>query len=392
VTTAEDASAAGGPAALAGNAAPVEAAAGVAPAVRLVGVEKRFGQMVAVRGVDLEIGPTEFVTFLGPSGCGKTTTLRILAGLERPTGGEVWIGGRLVNDVPPHARNIPLVFQHFVLFPHLNVRRNVAYGLDVRRVEKAERNRRVAEVLAFVGLEGLAERRVNELSGGQQQRVALARAIVVRPSVLLLDEPLGSLDAYLRVRMQTELRAMQQGLGIPFVYVTHNQNEALAMSDKVVVMNDGRIEQIDPPSILFRHPKTRFVAQFVGNNNIVEAMIVDVVADAVRIDTALGRFSVRRATGSSFRPGERCAAVFNADRLTLSEREDDAHRFRAEVVGIESVGSIVTCLLQTGNQELHLELHGRAGADAAVGREVFVSVNPEAIVLLEEDRAPRKEA
>jgi putative spermidine/putrescine transport system ATP-binding protein len=226
--------------------------------------------VVAVAGIDLEVQRGEFFTFLGPSGSGKTTTLRMIAGFEDPSAGEIELAGAKVSGVPPYDRAVNTVFQDYALFPHMSVGENVAYGLKVARVDKAERGRRIEEALAMVRLPGYVERRPGELSGGQRQRVALARAIVNRPKVLLLDEPLGALDLKLREQMQVELKTIQSEVGITFVYVTHDQDEALTMSDRIAVFSDGRIEQVSPPRELYEHPRNEFVAGFVGVSNLIE--------------------------------------------------------------------------------------------------------------------------
>ena len=226
--------------------------------------------MVAVAGIDLEVERGEFFTFLGPSGSGKTTTLRMIAGFEDPSGGRLELAGEEVGGVPPYDRSVNTVFQDYALFPHMTVGENVAYGLKVSGVDKAERGRRRDEALEMVRLPGYAERRPGELSGGQRQRVALARAIVNRPKVLLLDEPLGALDLKLREQMQVELKTIQSEVGITFVYVTHDQDEALTMSDRIAVFNDGRIEQVSRPQELYEQPRNEFVAGFVGVSNLIE--------------------------------------------------------------------------------------------------------------------------
>jgi spermidine/putrescine transport system ATP-binding protein len=243
------------------------------PAIELVSVEKEFtagGHDVrAVERVDLRIAEGEFFSLLGPSGCGKTTTLRMIAGFEEPTNGQILLHGRDMVGVPPFRRDVNMVFQQYALFPHMDVFENVAFGLRRKKVDKAEITRRVAETLALVELEGREKRKPRQLSGGQQQRVALARALVNRPRALLLDEPLGALDLKLRQAMQLELKRIQREVGITFVYVTHDQEEALTMSDRLVVMNAGRIEQLGSPRELYEHPATRFVANFIGTSNVL---------------------------------------------------------------------------------------------------------------------------
>ncbi|MGN6774851.1 ABC transporter ATP-binding protein [Rhizobium sp.] len=238
-------------------------------AVRFQQVSRYFGQVRAVDRVDLEIAPGEFFAMLGPSGSGKTTCLRLIAGFEQPTGGHIEIFGETAEGVPPYRRNVNTVFQDYALFPHLNILDNVAYGLMVKGVGKAERLRAAEQALELVKLPGYGTRRPGQLSGGQRQRVALARALVNKPKVLLLDEPLGALDLKLREQMQEELKSLQRALGITFVFVTHDQGEALSMADRVAVFNDGRIVQQGTPHDIYQRPKTRFVADFVGSSNVI---------------------------------------------------------------------------------------------------------------------------
>ena len=239
-------------------------------AVRLLGARKEYGNVVAVDGIDLDIRADEFFTMLGPSGSGKTTCLRLIAGFERPDGGRIELAGRDVSGLPPYERDVNTVFQDYALFPHMSVGQNVEYGLRIKKVGGDERRRRASEALGMVRLGGYEDRRPGQLSGGQRQRVALARALVNRPAVLLLDEPLGALDLKLRQQMQHELRTLQQEVRITFVYVTHDQEEALTMSDRLAVFNDGRIEQVGAPADVYEHPANEFVAGFVGVSNIVE--------------------------------------------------------------------------------------------------------------------------
>jgi putative spermidine/putrescine transport system ATP-binding protein len=241
-----------------------------APDIRLRGLAKRYGDVVAVDDVDLDVARGEFFTLLGPSGSGKTTTLRMIAGFERPDAGVIELDGRDVAALPPYDRPVNTVFQDYALFPHMTVQQNVEYGLMVKRVAKAERRERAREALAMVRLDAFGARKPSQLSGGQRQRVALARAIVNRPRVLLLDEPLGALDLKLRQEMQIELKRIQQEVGITFVYVTHDQEEALTMSDRLAVFNQGRVEQVGPPAEVYEHPRSEFIAGFVGVSNVIE--------------------------------------------------------------------------------------------------------------------------
>ncbi|MEU4217842.1 ABC transporter ATP-binding protein [Actinoplanes sp. NPDC026623] len=254
------------------------------PAIELAGVHKEYlshgDRVQAVRRLDLAIAPGEFFSLLGPSGCGKTTTMRMIAGFEEPTGGTVFLDGRDVTRVTPNKRDVNMVFQSYALFPHLTAYQNVAFGLERKKVEKSEVRRRVGEIMEIVSLTGMEKRAPREMSGGQQQRVALARALVNRPRALLLDEPLGALDLKLRQQMQVELKRIQREVGITFVYVTHDQGEALTMSDRIAVMDAGRIDQLGSPREIYEKPATRFVAGFIGTSNLLDGSI-DSVADGV---------------------------------------------------------------------------------------------------------------
>jgi putative spermidine/putrescine transport system ATP-binding protein len=244
--------------------------AGGSPALSLEGVVKRFGDVVAVDGVSLDVSPGEFFSLLGPSGSGKTTCLRMIAGFEQPTSGRILLGGRDVSALPPFERDVNTVFQDYALFPHMSVAQNVGYGLMVRKIPKDERTRRIADALEMVRLEEMGDRKPGQLSGGQRQRVALARSLVLRPKVLLLDEPLGALDLKLRQAMQIELKEIQQEVSLTFIYVTHDQEEALTMSDRLAVFNQGKVEQVGSPAEVYERPATAFVAGFIGVSNILE--------------------------------------------------------------------------------------------------------------------------
>ena len=285
--------------------------------VELKGLVKRFGDVVAVDGIELQIPPGEFFTLLGPSGCGKTTTLRLIAGFERPDGGAILLDGVDVARTPPHRRRVNTVFQSYALFSHKSVRDNIAFGLRYQRLGKAEARQRVDDAMAMVRLDGLADRRPSQLSGGQQQRVALARALVLRPPVLLLDEPLGALDARLRVDLQVELKRIQEQLGVTFVYVTHDQDEALTMSDRVAVMRNGRVEQCAAPRALYEQPATAFVANFLGTSNLVD---VTVAPDADGGCVAeIGAFAVHAADAPPGPAGSRAIAMIRPENVRLRE-------------------------------------------------------------------------
>src|SRR5215207_10181080 len=252
--------------------------------IRLVGLSKRFGNNPpAVDNVSLDVPRGSFTTLLGPSGCGKTTTLRMIAGFYEPDAGDILIGDRRINDVPAHRRGTAMVFQDYALFPHMSVGENIGYGLKLAGVKGQERQTRVADTMGFLGLTGLDKRSPSQLSGGQQQRVALARALVMQPEVLLLDEPLSNLDAKLRVSIRDELTSIQRQLGITTIYVTHDQDEALAMSDWVAVMNAGKVEQWGPPWDIYYHPRTPFMADFVGTVNLVKGVVASAERDAAHV-------------------------------------------------------------------------------------------------------------
>jgi ABC-type Fe3+/spermidine/putrescine transport system ATPase subunit len=288
--------------------------------LRLEHVTKRFGDTTAVDDVSFDVPRGSFATLLGPSGCGKTTTLRMIAGFYDPDHGEIILGGRRINDLPAHRRGTAMVFQDYALFPHMNVRDNVAYGLRVAGVSKAERERRVNETLDFVGLGKLGDRWPNQLSGGQQQRVAVGRALVLRPEILLLDEPLSNLDAKLRVQLRWELRTLQQRLGMTFVYVTHDQDEALSLSDWIAVMNAGRVEQAGTPWEIYYHPRTTFLADFVGAVNLVPATVKDVRDGSATVSFGEHAMSVRVPEGTSLSAGDAVQLCVRPEAVSLAPR------------------------------------------------------------------------
>ncbi|HEX2233640.1 MAG TPA: ABC transporter ATP-binding protein [Thermoleophilaceae bacterium] len=306
-----------------------------APSVRLDGVTKRFGDLEAVRDLTLDVERGEFFTLLGPSGCGKTTTLRMVAGFEEPTEGRVLLDGEDVTELPAFKRPTNTVFQSYALFPHLSVERNVAFGLERKGVGKEEVSRRVAEELERVGLEREARRRPRQLSGGQQQRVALARALVNRPAVLLLDEPLGALDLKLRKQLQVELKRIQREVGITFVYVTHDQEEALTMSDRIAVMNRGLIEQVGGPEMIYERPETTFVAGFIGVSNLMPGEVVSANGSKAELRLDAGVTVPAEPRGAA--AGERVHAVVRPEKLELHGSDARVPDGRASVEGtIES--------------------------------------------------------
>jgi spermidine/putrescine transport system ATP-binding protein len=312
-------------------------ATSAAPLIEFRGVGKRFGDVVAAEDLDLEVRAGEFLTFLGPSGCGKTTSLRMIAGFEQPSAGEVRIAGATMNGVPAYRRPVNMVFQHYALFPHLDVAGNISYGLRQQKPRPSRREiaSQVAAALEMVRLAGYEKRRSFELSGGQQQRVALARALVNRPKVLLLDEPLAALDKKLRREMQIELQNLQRSLGITFVLVTHDQEEALSMSDRVAIMRDGRIVQTGTPSELYDEPTNRYVADFVGRSNFFDGVVREVGAGIARIALDAGIVTSARLSRSALPigPGERISMSVRPEQMALARTAPELPRdsiFQAE--------------------------------------------------------------
>lgn len=345
------------------------------PLVLFDHVTKRFGPTTAVDSISLQIFEGEFLSIMGPSGCGKTTTLRMLAGLEEPSEGEIQLAGERINNVTVSERDTPMVWQSLALFPFLNVIKNVEFGLKMRGVSTIERRRRALDWLERLEIVDFADREISQLSGGQQQRVALARSLVTEPRILLLDEPLSALDANLVVRMQGVLTKLQKELGITFVYVTHRQSEAFAMSDRVVIMNQGRIEQIDSAKGIYRNPATRFVAEFVGANNILTGTVI--AADKlIEIDTPAGRFKSVESSGHIWSIGDTTSLVISADLIRLSTSAvNDENEMECRFISEEFVGSIVTVLTETPDgADFRIQLQQRelSELDLKVGATVYV--------------------
>ncbi|MGI5322381.1 ABC transporter ATP-binding protein [Actinomadura nitritigenes] len=356
------------------------------PAIELTGVEKTYhayGEAVAaVRGVDLTIAQGEFFSLLGPSGCGKTTTMRMIAGFEEPTAGEVYLHGRSVTGVPANRRDVNMVFQSYALFPHMNVFDNVAFGLRRRGVAKAETRARVGEMLEIVDLTGRERRRPGELSGGQQQRVALARALVNRPRALLLDEPLGALDLKLRQAMQVELKRIQREVGITFVYVTHDQGEALTMSDRIAVMNDGLIEQLGTPREIYEHPATRFVAGFIGTSNLLGGEVAEVSGGGAVISYGTdGRIEVPVRDGLAVAAGERLELTVRPEKIGIGTDKPagDLCRVRGTVTEVVYLGTSTNYNITTSTgADVVVFLQNATNADdiAVRGDGVWLSWDP----------------
>jgi len=340
--------------------------------------DARGASVVAVDDVDLEIGQGKLVTLLGPSGCGKTTTLRMIAGFEIPTSGRIVISGTDVTNVPPNNRDSAMVFQNYAIFPHMNVAANVGFGLTLKGVSRAEIRRRVGEALAMVELEDLGERSPNQLSGGQQQRVALARAIINQPKLLLFDEPLSNLDAKLREQMRHQIRQIQQTLGITALYVTHDQLEAMAISDQIVIMNKGRIEQSGTPQEIYTHPASRLVADFIGSVNLVPGKVLDVSGAEMTIEVA-GRSS-HVPTQAGFAKGSRIELVLRPEVITLNGPDAFLDGVIAETTYL---GATVEYRVQVAETLVHVvqsapAVHGVL----APGEDVRLGFAPEGIHLL----------
>lgn len=321
--------------------------------LELKNIKKNFGETDVLKGITLSIQKGEFLTFLGASGCGKTTTLRIIAGLEAPEEGQVLLEGKDVTDLPPNRRDINTVFQNYALFPHMNVEANIGYGLRIKKRPKAEIRDRVKNMLELVQLEGYEKRMPAELSGGQKQRVAIARALINSPKLLLLDEPLGALDLKLRRTMQTELKGLQKKLGITFLYITHDQEEAINMSDRIVVMREGMLEQIGTPDEIYNHPKTAYVADFVGNANIIEGVVEEIGEEKIRVQIQGQRMEAEAAEG--MKAGEKVKLAVRRENLQVCTEGEN---------GLEAV---VTDKSFQGGQ-LHVALQLKTGEELVASR------------------------
>jgi len=353
--------------------------------LELRGVFKTLGRQRVVDDVHLSVWPGEFFSLLGPSGCGKSTTLRIMAGFETADAGEVRVQGQLANGRPAYVDRINMVFQHYALFPHLTVWENVAFGLRMQRVPPAEVTRRVSEMLELVRLQGLDQRLPRQLSGGQQQRVALARALVPRPQVVLLDEPLGALDLKLRKAMQWELKALQVRLGLTFVYVTHDQEEALTMSDRMAVMNHGRVLQVGEPEDIYERPRTRFVASFIGESNFLGGHLRR-DGEAWRIEETGGAVRVGRPETGTWTEGERVEAALRPERIWIGDRRPEhlANAFRGTVVASVYFGTdTMFQVLRENGEVVQVRQQNLDRRGLPVGGPGWVGWAPEAVRLLE---------
>ena len=357
--------------------------------VVLVDLVKRFADVTAVAGINLDMPPGEFFSLLGPSGCGKTTTLRLIAGFERPDEGQILLDGVDMAETPPHKRNVNTVFQNYALFPHLLVADNVGFGLRYKEVSKQEARKRVSDTLDLVRLQGLERRRPSQLSGGQQQRVALARALVLNPSVLLLDEPLGALDAKLRKALQIELKALQEEVGITFIYVTHDQEEALTMSDRLAVMSDGRIEQVGTPSEIYEEPSTAYVADFLGVSNLMAAHAEGTDGDG-RCKIQLGDFELVAARGDTDARGD-VRVVIRPERVRLEESgasgENHIPGMVERVVYVGSTMQVIVHLASGPTLQAWVQNQGD-GLPYAQGHPVAVHLPPDALRVLIDTSMP----
>ena len=351
-----------------------------AAAVDLRNVTLAYGEFVAVKDVSLSIRKGEFVTLLGPSGCGKTTILRSIAGLVQPTGGEINVAGRRIDNIPIHQRNIGLVFQNYALFPHKTIFDNIAFGLKYRNVEKSQIAAKVTRALEMVRLPGVEKKLPSEMSGGQQQRIALARAIVIEPDVLLLDEPLSALDANLREEMRTELKIIQREVGITTIFVTHDQDEALAMSDRIVVMNKGLIEQVGTPEEVYRRPESRFVASFLGQSNLLPGRVTGIAEGltTVRLENGQDLFA---AAPASLRNDAAVTAIVRAQKVVLGPPERGGPRGR--IISTSYLGGSAAYFVDMGG----ITLQSISTIDDRVwreGEEVSIAVAPVDVLLLDE--------
>ena len=360
-----------------------------AKSVELRNVSKRFGGTTAVRALDLRVEPGEFLTLLGPSGCGKTTLLRMIAGLEAVTDGMIFVGEANVTELPPHRRDTSIMFQDYALFPHKTVAENVSYGLKMQGVARAKRDAAARDWLERVGLPSTGARLPHQLSGGQRQRVALARSLIINPGVLLLDEPLGALDANLRKQMQGELRRLHQEVGLTFVYVTHDQEEALAMSDRIAVMKHGTIEQLSPPRTVYDHPETEFVARFIGHCNVVRAVVSRVDDGFASCDAgALG--TIRVAATPEFEAGAPVALALRPEAIELSSGVpmQGPNCALVTVSDVRFSGSTHIVGLRAGDgQEIEAEINRREAPSRlpAPGEEVAVHWSESALTPLRSD-------
>jgi putative spermidine/putrescine transport system ATP-binding protein len=345
-------------------------------------VTKKFGDTVVVDNFNLDIAKGEFVSFLGPSGCGKTTTLRMVAGFETPTSGKIMLDGVDITDKAPNQRNVGMIFQSYALFPNMTVEQNIGFGLTVRKLEKNVVNQRVSEMVSLINLEKHAHKYPYQLSGGQQQRVSLARALANRPQVLLLDEPLSALDAKIRVTLRSEIRAIQKSLGITAIFVTHDQEEALSISDRIVVMNVGEMEQVGTPFEIYNFPKTRFVANFVGSLNTADAEVVDPATGIVSVDGI--RFTSAEGTKDR-KKGDKVKIAIRPERFSFASEQKKANVVDCTIENITFLGAVVRIQVKIGNTNFNMDTFNNPFLELPkIGSKEQVTCSKEAVLVLDE--------
>ena len=338
-------------------------------------IVKKFNDQEVIKKMSLQVKRGEFLTILGSSGCGKTTTLRMIAGFEEPTSGSIFLENERVDNVEPNKRNVNTVFQNYALFPHMNVYDNIAYGLKIKKVNKAEINKRVMQMLELVQLTGFEKRKPDQLSGGQRQRVAIARAIINNPKVLLLDEPLGALDLKLRKQMQIELKRLQQRLGITFIYVTHDQEEALNMSDRIAVMNAGYLEQVGTPKEIYEKPKTKFVASFIGESNLFDGTVEEAAGDSAVISIKNKRVSVKN---QDLKKGQKIFASIRPECVNISPEKENSLNLKAVIKKHDYLGATIkTIAALSDGQDIIISNYNKKSELPPLGTEVNLNFDPE---------------
>ncbi|HKY55583.1 MAG TPA: ABC transporter ATP-binding protein [Anaerolineales bacterium] len=346
----------------------------------LSNVSKQFGEAYAVRDFNLDVEKGEFVSFLGPSGCGKTTTLRMVAGFENPTDGTITLGGSDITTKPPNKRNMGMIFQSYALFPNMTVAQNIGFGLRVRNTSKTDINERVKEMISLVNLEPHKDKYPYQLSGGQQQRVALARALAIRPDVLLLDEPLSALDAKIRVSLRAQIREIQKRLGITAIFVTHDQEEALSISDRIVVMYDGNVEQVGTPFEIYNFPTTQFVANFVGSLNTAVAEVIDPAKGLLNVD---GVQFVSAAKMDTFKQGDKVRIAIRPERISFASEGKKANVVEAQIDNITFLGSVVRVHILIGNSKFTMDTFNYPSLELPrIGDRREVTCSKEAVLIL----------
>lgn len=348
----------------------------------LTNISKQFGEFSAVRDFNLDVKRGEFVSFLGPSGCGKTTTLRMIAGFEMPSTGTITVDGKDITNNPPNQRNVGMVFQSYALFPNMTVAQNIGFGLRVRKEKDADIKERVNEMLGIIHMENKANSYPYQLSGGQMQRVALARALAIRPEVLLLDEPLSALDAKIRISLRAEIRSIQQRLGITAIYVTHDQEEALSLSDRIVVMNMGEMEQVGTPFEIYNFPKTRFVANFVGSLNTADAEVVDPAGGILSVD-GVQIFSAEGTNGR--KKGDKVKIAIRPERFSFASEQKKANVMDCTIENITFLGSVVRIQVKIGSSKFNMDTFNNPFLDLPkIGSKDQVTCSKEAVLVLDE--------